>query len=256
MAAATLTRHPPTPPKAPMPPASGQPPASRDARGDARDLAALLGVCYAENAPALLRVAMGLMRHPQEAEDLLAQTFMRALTPGDGQFDMVRYRAVVADPTRGPTQGRRLLMGYLHTVMARLACDWWRRRRHKVGHPLSLSYPASEGLWDGDAGGGDAGLEHLDVLALVGSSSPGEHDDPAEIVQRREETAEALAHFTPRVRRALQLRAQGYETNEAAAAVNMTYSGLRTALHRTRPRLATAISPDVRRYDEIAAQTA
>ncbi|MBK6764915.1 MAG: RNA polymerase sigma factor [bacterium] len=95
---------------------------------------------YKKYSPEIYRYAFGLTLNRDEAKDIVAETFARALT--------------AYNPDRHPT-----VRAFLFTIAHRLVTDYFRRRRQTL--PTDLDQVAHEPQFDGDSENRDLLLQTL-----------------------------------------------------------------------------------------------
>ena len=170
-------------------------------------------------APTLYRLALRLTGEPDEAEDVLQESFIRACDH-------------IAD-----FEGRSGLATWLHRIVLNTALM---RLRRRTGEQLPL-----------DARGDDDRASLAETLA-----APGPDPGGAALTSELRETVErALLGLPETLRVAFVLRdIEGLSTREAATALGITESALKVRLHRAHLALRADLSPYLQ--DTRAAQEA
>jgi RNA polymerase sigma-70 factor (ECF subfamily) len=159
-------------------------------------------------APALYRLALRLVGEPDEAEDVLQESFIRACDHVDD------------------FEGRSGLATWLHRIVLNTALMHLRRRK---GDQLPLDESRDE--------------SHAPLAETLTGTAP----DPggAALTGELRETVErALLSLPETLRVAFVLRdIEGLSTREAAAALGIGESALKVRLHRAHLALRTALAP-------------
>ena len=160
-------------------------------------------------APRLLRLAMNLTGQPDEAEDVLQESFIQACANIDN------------------FEGRSSLGTWLHRIVLNTALMRLRRRQKDT---VRL-----EDDWDASSNPvPDALIDHT-----------AEPDETVLTLEMREMVDRALLELPPLLRAAFVLRdIEGLSTREAAIALEIGEPALKVRLHRARLALRTAL----RRY--------
>lgn len=152
----------------------------------------------------LHRLAARLVRDPDEVEDVLQESFIRACQ-------------------HIPSfEGRSGLGTWLHQIVVTTALMWHRRKRNTL---LSLE-------------------REQESIADVLPSQEMEPDEHVLMVERHETIEEALQSLPQTLRVAFVLReVDGLSTTEAATTLGLSESALKVRLHRARLALRRALAP-------------
>ncbi len=205
-------------------------PAVQDPRAEERALIARIragdtsacALCVEAHAPALYRLALRLTGDPQEAEDVLQDTFLSAFQALD-RFD-----------------GRSSLRTWLHRIALNAALMRLRKQRGRVIVSLDSSQ-------DDDAQG--------DLSEVLPASEP-----DAEALLTQQETAallgDAIEQLPPALREAFVLReVEELSTAETARRLGISEGAVKVRLHRARRALRAYLSERLRDDDLPSAQS-
>jgi RNA polymerase sigma-70 factor (ECF subfamily) len=160
------------------------------------------------HAPALYRLALRLVADPDEAEDVLQESFIRACD------------------TVASFEGRSGLATWLHRIVLNTALMHLRRRK---GDRVPLAESRD------------------DTHAPLAETLPSDAPDPGGVAltsELRETVERALLGLPETLRVAFVLRdVEGLSTREAAAALGIGESALKVRLHRAHLALRAALAP-------------
>ncbi|HET9492982.1 MAG TPA: sigma-70 family RNA polymerase sigma factor [Chloroflexia bacterium] len=166
-------------------------------------------------APRLYRLALQISGNPDDAEDILQESFIQACNHLDS------------------FEGRSGLSTWLHRIVLNAALMQLRKRG-----PLSQMPPEWEESRLLAVGGQQAG-------ALGAGEAPGDHVLSHVLSQELHETIDrAILALPDALRAAIVLRdVEGLSTSEAAQALGITESAVKVRLHRARLALRQALTP-------------
>ncbi|MFN3704774.1 MAG: RNA polymerase sigma factor [Thermoflexales bacterium] len=194
---------------------------SNNPRAEERELIARIragdpaacALCVESHAPALYRLALRLVGDPQEAEDVLQDTFLSA-------FQALHH-----------FDGRSSLRTWLHRIAVNAALMRLRKRRSRV--TLSLDSSQAD----------DAAADFSELLPIV--------EPDAEALLLQQETAEMLGDAIERLPQALRevfvLRElEELSTAETAHRLGISEAAVKVRLHRARRALRDYVSARMR----------
>lgn len=175
-------------------------------------------------APRLYRLALKMVRQPQDAEDVLQEAFLKAYQALP-QFD-----------------GRSRLSTWLYRITVNEALMLLRRKHPET---VSLEAPRGDAVDDEE----QEGLEIVDWCCLP--------EDELLSAEARAVMEEAIAQLSPPLRAVFLLRdVEGLSTRETAEALGINEGAVKVRLSRARAQLRQALTayfaPRVRELEEGA----